>query len=153
MQQWHSLLLWALGLVLLSTFFWIHWRKWRRRKERDFTRRLETLLLPKEEVELVCPGREGRWVKTNQRLLMESGEGFFALPLAKLQRLQGQDKQGKATVSPEKMVRFTVNGQYSLNKQSPAFPQLAKALKARIRKNNALKKQKEKRKEEKKKDP
>ena len=42
----------------------------RERKQRDFTRTLETVLLPKETVKVICPQKKGRWILTNKRLLL-----------------------------------------------------------------------------------
>ena len=51
-------------------------RKRRERKERDFTRTLETALLPRETVKVVCPQKKGRYILTNKRLLLEEKGGF-----------------------------------------------------------------------------
>lgn len=108
MLQWQYLLL---GTILFSAFLlWViaKVKKFRLRRERDFTRRLETLLLPKETVSAVCPGPQGKWVLTNKRLIMEAGEGFTVFPFGKIKRVSGVDKTGKATVAAGKMNVLTV---------------------------------------------
>ena len=134
MQVWQYLLLCALGALILFFVVWSAACKRRRRKERDFTRRLETVLQPRENVKLVCPNRGGRWVLTSKRLLMEDGDGFFAIPFSKLKRVQGQDANGKTTTSPAKMARLIVNGEYTLHNTCEEFLEFAKQLKTRVKK-------------------
>ena len=134
MQNWQFWLLCALGTLIPLLMIWRAYRKWKARVERDFTRRLETVLQPKETIKVVCSGREGHWILTSKRLLMEEGEGFFAIPFSKLRRLQGQDKSGKATAAPAKMAQLTINGTYTLQSRDKAFPEFAKQLKAQVKK-------------------
>lgn len=134
MQFWQYLLLCAAGALLL--LLRIHFRrvKLRRRKEQAFAFRVETVLLPRETVKCVCPGRDGRWVLTSRRLLMEDGEGFFAVPFPKLKRLEGRDGSGKATLAPAKMASLTVNGEYTLRNTCDEFPEFARQLKSKVNK-------------------
>lgn len=134
MQNWQFWLLCALGALAALLMIWRAYRKWKARQERDFTRRLETVLQPRETIKLVCPGREGHWVLTSKRLLMEDGEGFFAIPFSRLKRLQGQDKSGKATAAPAKMAQLTLNGEYTLHGRDKNFPEFARQLKAQVKK-------------------
>ena len=134
MQLWQFWLLCALGALILLLLIWRAYAKWQARLERDFTRRLETVLQPKETIRIVCPGREGHWVLTSKRLLMEEGDGFFAVPFTKLRKLQGQDKTGKATAAPAKMAQLTVNGTYTFHGRGKTFPEFAKELKAQVKK-------------------
>ena len=134
MQSWQYVLLCVPGVLILALS--IHFRrvKTRRRKEQAFAFRVETVLLPRETVKLVCPGRDGRWVLTSRRLLMEDGEGFFAIPFPKLKRLEGKDASGKATLVSAKMASLTVNGEYTLLNTGEEFTELAKQLKAKVKK-------------------
>ena len=134
MQFWQYVLLCALGVLILALS--IHFRrvKQRRRKEQAFAFRLETVLLPRENVKRICPGKDGRWVLTSRRLLLENGEGFFAIPFGKLKRLEGKDAGGKATSVPAKMVSITVNGEYTLQNTSADFPEFARLLKSKVKK-------------------
>lgn len=80
----------------------------RERKQRDFTRTLETVLLPKETVKVICPQKKGRWILTNKRLLLEEKGGFHAIPLDKIKSIQGKNAAGNRTTSPANMVSLTV---------------------------------------------
>lgn len=128
----HLLLLALAGAVLLLVL-WRSYAKWKDRRRRDFLRRLETVMQPKEEVLSLCPGKKGRWIVTNKRLLMEDGDGFFAIPFSKIKKLQGQDGTGKITTAPAKMKDLTINGTYTLDGKNRAFPDFAKELKAQVK--------------------
>ncbi len=120
----------VLLLVILSSV-----RKARLRQERDFTRRLETLLLPRETVKAVCPGHHGRWVLTSSRLILEAGEGFTAFPFAKIKKVTGVDESGKATVAAGKMAVLTVktaDQEFTLHRKGGEFTDLVKGLKAGV---------------------
>ena len=96
--------------VLLSLLLAIRssLRARRERKERDFTRTLETALLPRETVKVVCPQKKGRWILTNKRLLLEEKGGFHAIALDKIKSVQGKNAAGNRTTSPANMVSLTV---------------------------------------------
>ena len=83
-------------------------RKRRERRARDFTRTLETALLPKETVKVICQQKKGRWILTNKRLLLEEKGGFHAVPLDKIKSIQGKNAAGNRTTSPANMVGLTV---------------------------------------------
>ena len=141
MEPWQFLLTALLLAVLLGIL-----RSWtvkrRRREEREFTRRLETLLLPREKVKVICPSRQGRWVLTSTRLLLEEGEGFLAIPFAKIQSLRGVDGAGKTTAAVSKMTALTVKAEteHTLKNTSAEFAPLVKELKAQVSKRKAKKK-------------
>ena len=111
-------------------------RKRRTRKQRDFTRRLETVLQPKEEIKCTCPSRGGSWIVTNKRLIIEQGEGFLAWPFSKIKSVSGVTAEGKKTTSAAKMVSVTVKTtqEYTLHNHSEAFIDLVKELKKRTEK-------------------
>ena len=119
MNDWQYLAAIALLLILLLAIRSAVIKR-RKRLERDFTRKLETLLQPRETVKVVCPNHEGRWVLTSRRLLIETKEGFMAIPFSKIKQLKGVDAAGKATVSPAKMARLTVktDQEYTLRNTS-----------------------------------
>ena len=129
----------AAGLILLLA---IHSsvRKRREYRQRDFTRTLETALLPRETVKAICPQRKGRWILTNKRLLLEEKGGFHALPLDKIKSVQGQNAAGNRTMVPANMVSLTIKADqnYSIQNNGEPFLELAKQL------QTAVKKQKEK---------
>ena len=141
MNNWQYLLVIAAGVVLLLAIRSAVIKR-RNRLERDFTRKLETLLQPRETVKVVCSNHEGRWVLTSSRLLLETKEGFMAIPFSKIKQLKGVDAAGKATVSPAKMARLTVktDQEYTLRNTSREFADLAKQLKAKAPKKTPAKK-------------
>ena len=111
-------------------------RKRRERRARDFTRTLETALLPKETVKVICQQKKGRWILTNKRLLLEEKGGFHAIPLDKIKSIQGKNAAGNRTTSPANMVSLTVKAgkDYSISNTSDQFPELAKLLQAQQKK-------------------
>ena len=116
----------------------------RERKQRDFTRTLETVLLPKETVKVICPQEKGRWILTNKRLLLEEKGGFHAIPLDKIKSIQGKNAAGNRTTSAANMVSLTVKADkdYSISNTNDQFPELAKLLQSELkqRKEKAEKK-------------
>ena len=121
----------ALAAVMISAD-----RKRRARKQRDFTRRLETVLQPKEEIKAICPSRGGNWILTNKRLIIENGEGFLAWPFSKIKSVSGVTAEGKKTTSAAKMTTVTVKTtqEYTLHNHGEEFVDLVKELKKKIAK-------------------
>lgn len=134
MNNRQILLLGGLTLVLGLTL-WIREAVERagRNKRRDQTRTLETLLLPKETVKLVCPNRSGRWILTGKRLLIEERSGYTALLFRKIQKVQGHTADGKTTAVPAKMASLTVKAdrEFTLYNHDEAFVDFVKMLKAK----------------------
>jgi len=110
--------------------------KRRNRIERDFTRKLETVLQPKETVKVVCRDRNGRWILTSRRLLLDTKEGFLALPFGKIKSLRGVDAAGKATASAAKMASVTIKAdrEYTICNGCETFVELVRLLKSKTRK-------------------
>ena len=108
----------------------------RERKERDFTRTLETALLPRETIKVVCPQKKGRWILTNKRLLLEEKGGFHAIALDKIQSVQGKNAAGNRTTSPANMVSLTVKADkdFTIQNRNDQFPELVKQLQAGLKK-------------------
>lgn len=107
----------------------------RQRKLRDFTRKLETVLQPRETIKVTCPNRGGRWTLTSRRLLLDTKEGFTAVPFSKIKKLQGLDREGKSTRSAAKMTRMTITTaqqSYTLDNTCPEFTQLVNLLKRQV---------------------
>ena len=121
----------SLLLVIRSSL-----RTRRERKERDFTRTLETALLPRETVKVVCPQKKGRWILTNKRLLLEEKGGFHAIALDKIKSVQGKNAAGNRTTSPANMVSLTVKADkdFTIQNRSDQFPELAKQLQSGLKK-------------------
>ena len=111
-------------------------RKRRERRQRDFTRTLETALLPKETVKVICQQKKGRWILTNKRLLLEEKGGFHAVPLEKIKSVQGKNAAGNRTTSPANMVSLTVKADkdFTIQNTDDQFPELAKLLQAQQKK-------------------
>ena len=108
----------------------------RERKQRDFTRTLETVLLPKETVKVICPQKKGRWILTNKRLLLEEKGGFHAIPLDKIKSIQGKNAAGNRTTSAASMVSLTVKADkdFLIQNSNGQFPELAKLLQSELKK-------------------
>ena len=108
----------------------------RERKQRDFTRTLETVLLPKETVKVICPQKKGRWILTNKRLLLEEKGGFHAISLDKIKSAQGKNAAGNRTTSPANMVSLTVKADkdFTIQNRNDQFPELVKQLQAGLKK-------------------
>ena len=124
--------------VLLSLLLAIRssLRARRERKERDFTRTLETALLPRETIKVVCPQKKGRWILTNKRLLLEEKGGFHAIPLDKIKSVQGKNAAGNRTTSPANMVSLIVRADkdYTIGNTCELFPELAAQLQSWLKK-------------------
>ena len=108
----------------------------RERKERDFTRTLETALLPRETIKVVCPQKKGRWILTNKRLLLEEKGCFHAIPLDKIKSVQGKNAAGNRTTSPANMVSLIVRADkdYTIGNTCELFPELAAQLQSGLKK-------------------
>ena len=111
-------------------------RKRRERRARDFTRTLETALLPKETIKVICPQKKGRWILTNKRLLLEEKGGFHAIPLDKIKSIQGKNAAGNRTTSAANMVSLTVKADkdFLIQNSNDQFPELAKLLQSELKK-------------------
>ena len=111
-------------------------RSHRERKQRDFTRTLETALLPKETVKVICPQKKGRWILTNKRLLLEEKGGFHAIPFDKIKSIQGKNAAGNRTTSPANMVGLTVKADkdFTIQNINNQFPELTKLLQSELKK-------------------
>ncbi|HIR32070.1 MAG TPA: hypothetical protein IAB83_08765 [Candidatus Faecousia faecavium] len=133
MEYWQYLSGFAAVIVFLLAIRSAVVKK-RKRKERDFTRKLETVLQPRETIKVICPNHGSRWILTSRRLLLDTKDGFLAYPFGKIKKLQGFDSTGKATTSVAKMKRLTIkiaktDEEYTLDNSCEEFSQLAGQLK------------------------
>ena len=112
------------------------------RKQRDFTRSLETLLQPKETIKVLCPQKGVRYILTSHRLILERKGKFHAVPLKQISKVQGVNKEGNRTTVPAKMVTLTVKAEkdYVIRNTGSEFEELARQLTAVIKKQNDKKK-------------
>ncbi len=134
MNQWQYFLLIVLISVCLVFLIRSQIRKTKQNRKRDFDRKLETVLQPKEMVKIICPQKKGRCILTSRRLLWETPEGFAAVSLKDVKRVQGITIEGKNTGSIPKMVRMMVKTgekEHSITRTSAEFEALAKTLQAR----------------------
>ena len=113
-------------------------------KQREFARRLETVLLPRETVKVICPQKKGNAVLTSKRVLFETKTGFTAVNIKEIRRTQGLSEEGKKTTSVPKMVSLTIKAgeEYTIVNTGEEFTDLAKQLAAKVKKQNEKKKKK-----------
>ncbi|MBP3684434.1 MAG: hypothetical protein J6J12_05670 [Oscillospiraceae bacterium] len=111
-------------------------------KQREFARRLETVLLPRETVKTILPQKKGNCVLTSKRVLFETKSGFTAVNIKDIKRTQGLSAEGKKTTSVPKMVSLTLkaNEEYTVINTGEEFTDLAKQLTAKVKKQNEKKK-------------
>lgn len=117
-------------------------RKNKERKQRDFSRKLTTLLREKETVKSVCPQKGGRWILTNNRLIIEKKGNFQAFPLKEIKSIQGTNAAGNRTTAVRNMVRLTVKMDEDrvLVNKCKAFAEFASLLQAEMKKRKAKEK-------------
>ena len=132
-----SLLLAALALILiLALMIWSAAVKKRKLKQRDFDRKLETVLKPDEEILVLHNDQSGRWILTTHRLLLDTKAGFTATAFSKVKSISGLTAEGKKTVAPAKMVEVTIKAdkEITLHNTGDTFVELVKALKKKTAK-------------------
>ena len=136
----YLLALLPLAALLLALKNALHKRKLG--KQRDFARKLELVLLPRETVKVICPQRNGRCVLTSKRVLFETRTGFTAVLIKDIKRTQGLTEEGKKTTSVPKMVSLTIRAgeEYTIVNTGEEFLDLARQLTAKVRKQNEKKK-------------
>ena len=110
--------------------------KKRKLKQRDFDRKLETVLKGAEEVLVIHNDKSGRWILTNERLLLDTREGFSAVAFSKIKSISGTTAEGKKTVAPAKMVSATIKAdkEITMHNTGDSFVELVKALKKKTAK-------------------
>ena len=113
-------------------------RRRRLGKQREFARRLETVLLPRETVKVIVPQKQGRVVLTSKRVLFETKTGFTALLIKDIKRTSGLSEAGKKTTSVPKMVSLTLKAaeEYTIINTGEEFADFAKQLTAKVKKQN-----------------
>ena len=135
-MNWQYWLLAGLASLIPVLMVWSAAIKRRRNKQRDFDRKLETVLKPKEEILVIHKEKSGRWILTNQRLLLDTKAGFTALLVLKIKSLSGITAEGKKTVSPAKMVSVTIKAdkEIVLHNTGDTFVELVTQLKKKTAK-------------------
>ena len=142
MNNWQYWLLAGFLLALLVLRIWSKVARRRQNKQRDFARKLETVLKPKEEILVIASDKNGRCILTNQRLLFDTRDGFQAVSLKSVKSLSGLTAEGKKTTAPAKMVSVTIKAgqEYTLYNKSAEFVDLVKELKKKTAKKKTPKK-------------
>jgi hypothetical protein len=136
------LLLTAILILILFATIRNAVRKNRERKQRDFSRKLTTLLKEKETVKSVCPQKDGRWILTNTRLIIEKKGNFQAFSLKDIKSIQGTNAAGNRTTAVRNMVKLTVKMDEDcvLVNKSEAFAEFASLLQNEMKKRKAKEK-------------
>jgi len=133
----------AAVLVALAAIIRSSTRKHREYKFRDATRKLELVLQPRETIKVICPQKKGRVILTSKRVLFDTKDGFNAVPLKTIKKVQGNNEKGNRTTVPAKMVSLTIKSEqdYEIKNSCPEFEEFAKQL---IKKTTSRKPKKEK---------
>jgi len=105
-------------------------RKRREYKFRDAVRKLELVLQPRETIKVICPQKKGRVILTSKRVLFDTREGFNAVPIKTIKKVQGNNEKGNRTTSIPKMVSLTIKAEqeYIINNNCEEFQEFAKQL-------------------------
>ena len=105
-------------------------RKRRDYKRRDAARKLELVLQPRETIKCICPQKKGRVILTSKRVLFETKDGFHAVTIKSIKRVQGNNEKGNRTTSISKMVSLTIKAEqdYEIKNTCPEFEEFAKQL-------------------------
>ncbi len=104
--------------------------KRREYKFRDAKRKLELILQPRETIKVICPQKKGRVILTSKRILLDTKDGFQAVPIKSIQRVQGSNEKGNRTTVPANMVSLTVKADqdYEIQNSCPEFEEFARQL-------------------------
>jgi len=125
-----QVLLAVIASVILLSLIRSAVRKHRDRKQRDAARKLETVLQPRETVKVICPQKKGRVILTSTRVLFETAQGFHAVPIKTIKRVQGTNAAGNRTTVPAKMVSLTIKAEkdHTIKNNCDEFPEFAAQL-------------------------
>ena len=130
MLPWQEILTVAAVCVIPALAVRSSLRKNRERKMRDATRKLELVLQPRETIKVICPQKKGRVILTSKRVLFETPQGFTAVPVKTIKKVQGSNEKGNRTTSVPKMVSLTIKAgqEYEIKNNCPEFEEFAKQL-------------------------
>ena len=125
-----EILMIAAVLLVLIAVIRSSWRKRRDFQSRNATRKLELVLQPRETIKAVCPQKKGRVILTSKRVLFDTKDGFQAIPIKTIKRVQGNNEKGNRTTVPAKMVSLTIKADqdYEIQNNCPEFAEFAKQL-------------------------
>ena len=121
-----------IAAVLLALIAILRSSRHRRRdyQHRDAARKLELVLQPRETVKIICPQKKGRVILTSKRVLFETKDGFNAVPVKTIKKVQGNNEKGNRTTSVSKMVSLTIRAEqeYEIKNSCPEFEEFVKQL-------------------------
>jgi len=125
-----EILLFFAVLTVLTVMFLSVLRKRKESQFRDAVRKLELVLQPRETIKVICPQKKGRVILTSKRVLFDTKEGFDAVPIKTIKRVQGNNEKGNRTTVPAKMVSLTIKADqdYEIKNSCPEFAEFAKQL-------------------------
>ena len=105
-------------------------RKHRDFKFRDSARKLELVLQPRENIKVICPQKKGRVILTSKRVLFETREGFTAVPIKTIKKVQGNNERGNRTTVLANMVSLTIKAEkdHTVKNENEQFQEFAKHL-------------------------
>ena len=129
MIPWQEILAVAAVLMLVSALR-ASVRKRRDRKLREKLRKLELVLQPRETIKAICPQKKGRCILTSRRVLFETTQGFTAVDIKSIKRVQGNNEKGNRTTSIPKMVSLTIKADqdHLIKNDCEEFAEFAKQL-------------------------
>ena len=124
------LLVAAAVLLMMAALIQSSIRKHHEYKNRDAARKLELVLQPRESIKVICPQKKGRVILTSKRVLFETKEGFHAVLIKNIKKVQGNNEKGNRTTVPAKMVSLTIKAEqdYTVKNDSEEFQEFAKQL-------------------------
>ena len=120
----------AAALLALAAIFRSSRKKHRDFKKRDATRKLELVLQPRETIKSICPQKKGRVILTSKRVLFDTKDGFHAISLKNITKVQGYNAKGNRTSLPANMVGLTIKAdqEYEIQNSCQEFAEFAKQL-------------------------
>ena len=122
----------AIAIVVLMLALAVRSSRRKRRdyKTRNAARKLELVLQPRETIKVVCPQKKGRTILTSKRILFETKDGFHAVLLKNISKVQGNNEKGNRTTVVANMVSLTIKAdqEYEIRNSCPEFAEFAKQL-------------------------
>ena len=129
----------AAVLLVIVALIQSSMRKRRDFKYRDATRKLELVLQPRESIKVICPQKKGRVILTSKRVLFETREGFTAVPIKTIKKVQGNNERGNRTTVIANMVSLTIKAEqeYTVRNDCEEFQEFARLLTGKVKKQKA----------------
>ena len=129
----------AAVLLVIVALIQSSMRKRRDYKYRDATRKLELVLQPRESIKVICPQKKGRVILTSKRVLFETREGFTAVPIKTIKKVQGNNERGNRTTVIANMVSLTIKAEqeYTVRNDCEEFQEFARLLTGKVKKQKA----------------